>query len=343
MRVALLGTMAPFVYGGAELLVDSLASKLSEYGHEVEKVNLPFEWEPWEKALESALAFRLLNIQGADKLIAFKFPAYCVKHDNLSIWLLHQFRQVYDLWGTEYGPPQTSETFLLKESITALDTAALSGRTIYTNSKTVSNRLIKHNGIHSTVLYPPLPDEEIFSCTEYGNYIFYPSRVNHSKRQHLAVEAIKHTKSEVNLIIAGKGDSKADEDLLIRTIENLGIGDRVIYINRYISQEEKADFYSRALGVIYIPYDEDSYGYVTLEAFQSRKPVISCTDSGGTDVVVIDKETGYMTESTPEALGGAMDIMYNDKGNAKNMGEAGYELIGKLGISWDNVITRLLS
>ena len=32
-----------------------------------------------------------------------EFPAIYVKHDNKVLWLLHQHRQAYDLWGTEFG------------------------------------------------------------------------------------------------------------------------------------------------------------------------------------------------------------------------------------------------
>jgi glycosyltransferase involved in cell wall biosynthesis len=343
MKIALLGTMVPFVYGGAEFLIDSLAAKLREKGINVNVINLPFEWNPLEKVLESALAFRLVQIENADKVITFKFPAYCAKHQNMSVWLVHQFRQVYDLWGTEYGPPQTPETLAMKKSITELDNFALSEKKIYTNSKIVSDRLMKYNGIASKILYPPLMDEHLFSCKEYGDYIFYPSRVNHSKRQYMAVEAMKHTKSGVKLIIAGKGDTKADETFLLESIEKHGVKDKVTYINKFITQEEKAELFAKSLANIYIPFDEDSYGYVTLEAYHSKKPVITCTDSGGTDVVVLNEKTGYMTPPTPEALGEAMDKLYENKKNAQEMGEAGLKNLGELGISWENVIERLLA
>ena len=74
-----------------------------------------------------------------------------------------------------------------------------------------------------------------------------------------------------------------------------GVGDRVELIARWISEEEKADLLSRCAGLMYIPFDEDSYGYPTLEAYHSGKPVLSCTDSGGTREIVEDGVTGLMT------------------------------------------------
>ncbi len=48
-----------------------------------------------------------------------------------------------------------------------------------------------------------------------------------------------------------------------------GLSDRVELIPRWISEEEKADLISRSLAVLYLPYLEDSYGYVTLEVFHA--------------------------------------------------------------------------
>jgi glycosyltransferase involved in cell wall biosynthesis len=45
--------------------------------------------------------------------------------------------------------------------------------------------------------------------------------------------------------------------------------------------------------VLFAPYQED-YGYVTLEAFLSRKPVITARDSGGTLEFVEDGVNGYV-------------------------------------------------
>ena len=42
----------------------------------------------------------------------------------------------------------------------------------------------------------------------YGNFVFFPSRVNGAKRQWLAVESMKYVHSPVRLVLAGK-----DEDL----------------------------------------------------------------------------------------------------------------------------------
>ena len=63
------------------------------------------------------------------------------------------------------------------------------------------------------------------------------------------------------------------------------------------------------------PYDED-FGYVTLEAFLARKPVITCVDSGGPNEFVVDGINGLVCEPSAEALADAMNQLANDRRRA---------------------------
>src|SRR6185369_9522660 len=110
MRVAVLNNWAPFVAGGAEHLADALVRKLAEYGHEAMLVRLPFAWQPPAKVLDHMLAARCLRLPNVDRAVCLKFPAWFVPHENKVLWLVHQFRQAYDLWGTPYQDlPPTAE------------------------------------------------------------------------------------------------------------------------------------------------------------------------------------------------------------------------------------------
>lgn len=343
MRIAIVNNCVPFIYGGAEFLADSLKDKLIEYGHEAMVVKVPFNWNPPSKILEHMLACRLLKLDNVDKVIALKFPAYYIEHPNKTLWLLHQFRQVYDLWGTQYqGIPETPEGLRIKESIIQADNRFLGQvKNIYTNSKIVSDRLKKFNNINSEVLYPPLMESEKYFCGEFGDYIFYPSRISHYKRQHLAIESMKYVKSDVKLVIAGSPDTKGDLDHIQKIVTDNQLESKVRIIGEFITQEQKVELFANCLGCTYIPYDEDSYGYVTLEAYHSRKPVVTCTDSGGTDVVVKDGVTGYMVEPDPKHIAQSLDKLFFDKKKAQEMGANGLDNLNTLGITWDNVIERL--
>jgi glycosyltransferase involved in cell wall biosynthesis len=345
MKIAVVNNGVPFLYGGAEFLADSLRDKFIEHGHQATVIRVPFKWAPPGSILEHMLACRLLRLENVDRVVALKFPAYYIPHPNKVLWLLHQFRQAYDLWETPYNCiPKTSEGLRIREAITQADKQYLpEAKAIYTNNQVVSDRLKKYTGLESSVLFPPLMDAQLFFCRDYQDYIFYPSRINRSKRQHLAIESMKYTKTQVKLVVAGSPDNEEELRFVEGIIEKNNLGGKVKLISTFISQQEKADWFAGALGNIYIPYDEDSYGYVTLEAYHSKKAVISCTDSGGTKDVVFDDETGYMVAPDPRAIAEAMDKLYQDKAHAQALGEAGWERLETMGITWDNVMRRLLA
>ena len=94
-----------------------------------------------------------------------------------------------------------------------------------------------------------------------------------------------------------------------------------------------------ALAVIYVPFDED-YGYVTLEAFLSAKPVVTATDSGGTLEFVVDDRNGVVCAPEPEAVGAAVTRLANDRARTARLGRAGLELART--VTWDGVVEKLL-
>jgi glycosyltransferase involved in cell wall biosynthesis len=342
MRIAIVNNQAPFVRGGAELLAEWLHDKLEEYGHEAEIVRIPFQWNPPERIVDHMLAARLIRLANVDRVIAFKFPAYYVPHDDKVLWLLHQFRQVYDLWGTPFqGIPNTPTGHRIRDAIIGADLHYLQeAKRIYTNSKVVGQRLRAHTGMESEPLFPPLFDSSPYRCEDYGDYFFYPSRINAVKRQYLAVEAMAHVGSSARLVIAGAPDTPGDLEQLMDVVHEHGLESRVEVIPRWISDEEKLELLAGARGVIYIPLGEDSYGYVTLEAFYARKPVITLGDSEGTLELIRDGRNGRVA-AEPRELAGAIDELAEDRALAERWGQAARETIAELDISWDRVVRCL--
>ena len=108
VRIAVCAPQVPFVRGGAELMADELVAALRARGHEAELVTIPFKWYPGTRVLDQAFLWRLVDLTESDgrpidRVIATKFPAYCVRHPNKVAWVLHQFRQAYDYDRTELG------------------------------------------------------------------------------------------------------------------------------------------------------------------------------------------------------------------------------------------------
>jgi glycosyltransferase involved in cell wall biosynthesis len=342
MKIAIVNNQAPFVRGGAELLAEWLADKLQEHGHEAQIVRLPFAWSPSRRVIDHMLATRLVRLPNVERVVALKFPAYYVRHENKVLWMLHQFRQAYDLWGTPYQDlPDTPEGHEVRSAVLESDRRYLKEpRRIYTNSKIVGERLAHYSGISSEVLYPPLPDPSAYLCDGYGDYFFCPGRITLGKRQHLALEAMGAMRSHARLVIAGAPERPQDLDRLRAIIAEHGLEQRVTLLPRWIDDDEKLQLLAGARAVLYLPYGEDSYGYVTLEAFHARKPVITLADSGGTLELVRDRQNGRVVSNVVE-LAEALDELADDDGLAERWGQAALATIDELEISWQRVIRCL--
>ena len=74
--------------------------------------------------------------------------------------------------------------------------------------------------------------------------------------------------------------------------------DRVSFVNTVVSDHAKRHLISNALGVAYIPLDEDSYGFVALEAAAALKPIVTTSDSGGVVELVESGVNGIVVEQT---------------------------------------------
>jgi glycosyltransferase involved in cell wall biosynthesis len=344
MKIAIVNSMLPFVYGGAEFLADSLKNKLTEYGHEAQIIRFPFSWYPVDNIVDGMMAARLIRLDNVDMMIGLKFPAYLIPHENKKLWLCHQLRQAYDLAGTQFdffapnGYDQRIKRNVIHTDNTYL--SQLEGR-LFTISQTVSDRLKKYNNIASVPLFPPVINEDSFYSGECGDYIFYPSRINISKRQGLLVEAMQYTKSRVRLVLAGKGDHTHTEEEIFRLIEQCNVSDKVTYLNQFITEKERNDLYANCLGVAFIPVDED-YGYITIEAFKSSKPVITCIDSGGPTLFVQHDQCGYIVEPTAQKLAAIMDKMFKNRKKTIEMGKNAKLRLEELDITWEAVIRRLV-
>ncbi len=348
MRILIATVQVPFVRGGAEILAEGLRHALLEAGHDAEVVAIPFKWYPAERILDHMLACRLLDLTescGAkiDKLIALKFPAYLVEHPAKRLWLAHQHRTAYDLWESPHADLlHQGIGSQLRAAIQQADRQAISHtNSVFTISRNVSRRLQQFCGLDSTPLYHPPAREEDFFCASAENYLFFPSRLSAIKRHTLVVEALAKTTQPVNVIFAGVADYAPYAKELKDLARQHGVSDRVKWLGM-IEQEELRKLYASALGVIFVPLDED-YGYVTLEAMLSSKPVITCTDSGGPLEFVLDKETGLLAEPNSRALAEAMDKLWRDRTFARELGNAGRERYRRLGIDWNNVVTSLLA
>lgn len=331
----------PFVQGGAELLVRALVSQLQQRGYEAELVSVPFKGGPPEELLAHAAAWRLLDLseshrQPIDLCIAMKFPTYFVRHPRKVAWLMHQHRPAYDLCGTPYSDFTHADRDVgLRSTLIRLDTEILGeARHLYTISRNTSNRLAKYNGLRGEPLYPPPPFADRLEPGPYGDYVLSVGRLEATKRPELAVEAMRHVSPPTRLVLVGDGPLRAT---LEATVESHGLADRVTFAGA-VDESTLLDLYREALGIVYVPYDED-YGFVTLEAFLAQKPVVTVTDAGGPLEFVEDGVTGEVTPPDARALADAIARLVGNVGRAERLGQAGFDR-ARL-VTWDQVIEKL--
>jgi len=349
VRILIASTCVPFIKGGGTKIVENLAGVLRARGFETDTVLIPFHSD-WQDVPAQTLALRLLDVtescgRRVDRLITIRYPAYALNHPNKVAWFIHHHREAYDLWGTPWSAmPDTQLGRHYRDMMHRSDECYLREcRKVFTNSRVVADRLRTFNGLEPDgVLYPPLGDETAFRPGPFGDYLFYASRVTPIKRQSLAVHALKYTSPEVRLVIGGAPDLAGYQEQLHRQVAEEGLGARVRVLG-WISEREKADLMAGCCGALYLAHDEDSYGYVTLEAFHSAKPVITLTDSGGPLEVIEDGLNGLVAEPRAEALAAAMDRLWKDRAAGRAMGERARQTLTKYRIDWDHVVENLTS
>jgi glycosyltransferase involved in cell wall biosynthesis/SAM-dependent methyltransferase len=347
MRIGIATVQVPFIQGGAERHADSLCTALRAHGHEATEIRLPFKWYPPRALVDHVLAAKLIDVSESngtpiDLLIGLKFPAWLLRHPNKVFWILHQHRQAYDLW--ELGLSELlvePDGLAVREFIRGEDQIAFesSAGRLFTNSVNVSKRLVKHLGIVSKPLYHPPPYATLLRADGFSDYIFVPSRVCDSKRQKLIVESLAHTQSHIRVVFAGPPDVPGYDCHLNDLAGRLGVADRVTWLGA-ISDAEMATHYAKARGVAYAPIDED-YGYVTLEAMLSRRPVVTTTDSGGPLEFIRDRKEGLVVAPDARALAGAFDELADDVALAERLGAAGFQRYADMNISWSTVVETL--
>jgi glycosyltransferase involved in cell wall biosynthesis len=341
LRILILEAQVPFVHGGAEILVRELASALATRGHDPQIVSVPFTDSPKEEILAGAEAWRLLDVTKAaggdvDLVVATKFPTYFARHPRKVLWLVHQHRAAYELAGTRFSDfAHTPRDVALRRHLIETDTRMLRECiSHFTIARTVSERMAKFNAIASEALYSPPKLAARLHDGPYGDYVLTVTRLEHVKRVDLAIDAFEKTTASMRLLIAGDGSIRHE---LAEYAERRGLRDRVVLLGR-VDDEALIELYAGCRAVLFAPYQED-YGYVTLEAFLSRKPVITALDSGGTLEFVADGVNGYVCEPTADALADAMNRLARDPALAASLGEHGHNVAAS--ITWDHVVDRL--
>ncbi|MDJ1140440.1 glycosyltransferase [Marinicella marina] len=153
---------------------------------------------------------------------------------------------------------------------------------VLTNSKYVQNRIKKHLGIESTVIYPPC-ETQSFKWRSDGDYFLSLARHDSLKRIDVIIEAFK-AMPDKKLVVASGGEMTAE-------LKQAAAGHDNIVFTGWLTEANLLKLLGECLATIYIPEDED-FGMSPVESMSAGKAVL-CSDHGGLLESVIHGETGF--------------------------------------------------
>ncbi|WP_019851342.1 glycosyltransferase family 4 protein [Desulfitobacterium sp. PCE1] len=316
--------------GGAEIFNERMLEALKNHVPYVKHFPVPCSEETFEDILKGYLTCYDLDLREFDGVVSTKAPTFAVQHPNHVSYLIHTIRVFYDMFDEIKCDLSNYDK---RKLIQHMDTELLRYprvKKIFSIGHEVKNRLETYNGLTSEVLHLGMTKEG-FYCKDY-DYIFLPGRLHKWKRVDLMVKAMKYVKAPIKLKIAGTGEQMQE------LIGIAGDDDRIEFLG-FVSDEMMKELYSNALVVIFIPIQED-YGFILHEGFTSKKPVITCTDSGEPVRFIRQGENGFIVEPEPREIAKCVDSLYENKERAKQMGQCGFETIAD--ISWDQIAKVLL-
>jgi len=344
MRIVVATSDVPFVTGGHLTLARSTVQALIDCGHQAAMLLTP--QNRFGKLGRAYAATRCYDISSdglgrkIDQVITLRFPSYALKHFRHVCWLNHRMREFYDRWQSlkpDLGALKGTKESIRRTVIKAMDTYLLKYNVtkLYALSETIQNRLQRWGKIKSVVLYPP-PPQRNYRTDSYENIIFTVSRLHSLKRIDLLIESFRHVKSkDMKAVIMGTGQ---EGQKLRAIIERYNLDRRIKLIGR-CSEASLIDHLARCRAVFFAPLRED-YGFVTGEAFASRKCVITTEDSGGPEELVRKSRAGYILPPDPEKIAEKLDELAGDKDLAEKKGRCGFDFISKL--TWEDTVKKLV-
>lgn len=330
----------PFVRGGTERLAASLASELERQGYQVDQLTIPSFLGSKTQVLREALQWESLDLSKAYPdawILTTKFPSYLLHHPRKIVWLFHQYREVYDLYGNRLSAFNNEVLdHDIREALMQLDRLALTeARGLFSISTNVAKRLKRYLELDARVAYPPSPLSGHLESRFHGDYVLAVSRLDPNKRIDLLLEALACSK-DLRARIAGEGPLRGELESMA---EQLGVSDRAHFLGP-VSDQELVDLYAEARAVYMGPIDED-YGLVTLEAMEAERPVVATSDSGGPLEFVEHEVNGIVVEPRPEELAQALERLVANDALCRKLGAEGRETVRP--VVWESAISELFA
>jgi hypothetical protein len=322
MRIVVASAYVPFRHDRNARLVRELTETLRGRGHEAAAVLLPYQPVDADP-VEQSLGFRMLDLAECggtptDRLIALGEPAHALRHPHKTLWDIGSCR------GRPEGMGRSDALYRgeARKVYPAIHRADRSWDT--------------------RVLYPPVAWAEELEVADSEPYFFWAGSMYADSRPELMLEAMRFVKTGCGLVMMPEGLTRHGAGPLLRRIEQWDLGARVELVFD-ASPAQRRDRLRRSLGCVSVGFDQVAPEDAVIEAFYARVPVFTVWDSGAPAGIIQNGINGLSLEPNPRLLAVAMNRVAGEPSYRRELGEAAYQLIERLGISWDYVAERLLA
>ncbi len=168
------------------------------------------------------------------------------------------------------------------------------------------------------------------------NYLLFFGLIRDYKGLDLIIEALADKRlADHNIRLLVAGEFYSNESQIRRQVKELNIEDKILFHNRYIPNDEVADYFNSADMVVQ-PYKSATQSGVTQVAFHFHKAML-VTNVGGLPETVPHGKAGYVCRPVAKDIADAIIDFYS--GNKKAFFEEQVKIL-KERFDWD-LFTRL--
>ena len=300
-------------------------------------LEIPIDETNFESVLASYARCYDVDASAFDVVISTKAPTYMVRHPRHVNYLLHTLRVFYDRFDAEFGA--ASETL---QTATPPDPPARQGgagtlarpRALRQRAHDLRAPVRRRLVVAAGSLYRPAPSARARRIPAAST-----RRIRVSSRTAASMEARGARRPGVQ---AAEARHPAVDR---RNRRGRAAGPpggrwrpRIRFLGA-VTDDQLLDLYAGALVVPFVPVQED-YGLITIEAFKSQKPVITCRDSGETLQFVKDGVTGCVVEPEEGALADRLAYLVDHPDAAAEMGTRAGRSVAHIG--WEPIVSALL-
>jgi starch synthase len=200
---------------------------------------------------------------------------------------------------------------------------------------------VVHHGLYSI-----FGENDKFIFTAPTVLFFGELRYNKGIDRLIKIADIVHKEiPQVKFVVAGNSKpieqhSRKLRDIIKKAIKTMKETEYFEVIDRYVSDDEVKEFFTKATLVV-LPYRDATQSGIVGIAYAFSKPVIA-TKVGGLTEIIVHGETGFLVEeNTEEKIAEYIIKLLRNPELCKKMGENAYQLY-KTELSWDNFAKKIV-